>query len=140
MPACLEETTADACAAFVVTDLSLTFARLDGQVLVKVAGELDGYTAGQLSDALFDVIQGQGNRSLILDLADMTFIDSNGLNVLVRALRWTAERGGTITLAGPRRQAAKVFEIVGLDKVFTITDAVEQAATDRHEAAGRRQT
>jgi anti-sigma B factor antagonist len=119
-----------------MTDLSLTFARLDGQVLVKIAGELDGYTAGQLSDALCDVIQGQGNRSLILDLADMTFIDSNGLNVLVRALQWTGERGGTITLAGPRPQAAKVFEIVGFDKVFSIAVAAAMTpplTTVRHD-------
>jgi anti-sigma B factor antagonist len=105
------------------TGLSLTFARIDGQIFVKIAGELDGCTAGQLSHGLYDVIEAQGNRSVTLDLADVTFIDSNGLNVLVRALGWTRGRGGTITLAGPRPQAVKLFEIVGLDRVFTITGA-----------------
>lgn len=108
---------------FVVNDLSLRFARVDGHVLVKIAGDLDGYTADHVSDALLDVIQAQGNLSVILDLAEMTFIDSNGLNVLVRALQWISERGGAITLARPRPQAAKVFEIVGFDKVFTIAGA-----------------
>jgi anti-anti-sigma regulatory factor len=40
---------------------------------------------------------------------------------LVQALKWSRERGGTITVSGLQPHIAKVFEMVGFDKVFSIS-------------------
>ncbi len=89
--------------------------------MIAVRGGVDCHSAERLRAALSDVIRNQGNLKLTIDLGEMTFIDSTGLHVLVQALKWSRERGGTITLARPRPHAVKVFELVGFDKVFELT-------------------
>jgi anti-sigma B factor antagonist len=108
----LHETTLAARAS---SSFSLSFARLDGQVRVSVSGDLDGRSAEQLRDALFDLIEGQGNLSIVLDLAGVTFIDSRGLEALTLALSWTRSRGGTITLARAPVDAVTLFQTAGFE-------------------------
>ncbi|HTJ75409.1 MAG TPA: STAS domain-containing protein, partial [Acidimicrobiales bacterium] len=72
---------------------SVTFTRAGRAVTVAVSGDVDGDTAPVLRDRLVDVLEGQGNRSVSVDLSGMTFIDSSGLSVLVDMHRRAAERG-----------------------------------------------
>ncbi len=92
-----------------------------GTVVVTVRGELDTYTAPRLRDDFKDLIDDQGNLTVVVDLGEMTFVDSSGLAVLVEALKRMRCHGGNLTLANPNRNTAKVLEISGLDRVFTIT-------------------
>ncbi len=100
--------------------LSVGFGRHEGTVVVSVAGEVDVGTAPILGDALEAVIDDQGNLSVCVDLAGMTFIDSTGLSVLVGALKRLRERGGHLTLANPSATTLRVLEIVGLTRVLEI--------------------
>jgi anti-sigma B factor antagonist len=86
-----------------------------------VTGELDGQTAPFLRESLIDVIDGQGNRSVALDLSGMTFIDSAGLTMLVEIHERARERGAVFVLHSPRPPTVKVFEIVGLSRMLTIS-------------------
>lgn len=90
-------------------------------VVVAIRGELDAYTSPRLRSQLQDLITNQGNRTVVVDLERMTFIDSSGLSALVEALKCIRSRGGELTLANPSRSTLKVFEISGLNRVFTIT-------------------
>lgn len=100
---------------------SIGFRRTDNAVVVDVAGELDLHTAPVLRDRLVDVIEGQGNRFVALDLEAVEFMDSTAIHVLVTALRLARERGGDLTLTRVPPFALRVLEICGLTKVFTIT-------------------
>ena len=99
---------------------SLDFARRGRSVTVAVRGEVDGASATVLRGLLLDVVDGQGNLSVHLDLSEMTFIDSSGLSMLLDMHRRAVERGGTFVLHNPRPSAAKVFEIAGLTTILTI--------------------
>lgn len=101
-------------------DFSLEFSRHDRHVAVVVHGELDASTAPTLRERLSDLIECQGNLSVVVDLAATTFIDSTGLSVLVTAHKWLRARGGELRLAGPRRSTAKVLEITGLSRILTV--------------------
>ncbi len=100
--------------------LSLDFARRGRAVTVTVHGEVDGASTAVLRGLLLDVVEGQGNLSVAVDLGDMTFIDSTGLSMLLDVHRRAVERGGTFVLHNPRPSTAKVFEIVGLSRILTI--------------------
>ena len=58
--------------------------RSNGQAVVHVHGEIDLYTAPQLWETLDAAIAGTPHE-LVIDLSDVTFLDSSGLAVLVRA-------------------------------------------------------
>ena len=92
--------------------------RARGTVVVAIRGELDTYTAPRLQSHLQDLIEDQGNLAMVLDLSEMTFIDSSGLSVLVHALKRMRDHGGRLTLSSPKPATSKVLEISGLDKVF----------------------
>lgn len=101
---------------------SFEFARDGGTVVVRVAGELDAASAPLLRRGLRDVIEEQGNLFLRLDLADMAFIDSTGLSVLLGALRRLRESGGDLTLANVGGSSLRVLEVSGSTSLFTIDE------------------
>lgn len=100
---------------------SLEFARKGRSVTVTVHGEVDGPASAVLGGLLLDVVQGQGNLCVDLDLSDMTFIDSSGLSMLLDIHRLAVERGGTFVLHSPRPSTVRVFDIVGLSRILTIS-------------------
>jgi anti-sigma B factor antagonist len=104
-------------------NFSLAFSRARGKVVVDIYGALDAETAPELKDRLVDVIDGQGNRQLVLDLARTTHIDSSGISVLVDALKRMQRTGGELVLSGPTSQVSRALALAGLDKVFVITPA-----------------
>jgi anti-sigma B factor antagonist len=108
-------------AILVPGSFDVTIARVFDRVVIRVAGELDAYTAPTLRQSLRDIIEDQGNLNIVVDLSVMTFIDSTGLGVLVGALRNVRQRGGDLVLSAPSASALKVLEITGLEHAFTIT-------------------
>ena len=101
--------------------LELEFTRASESVVVTLRGELDAYSAPQLRDRLTDLVDGQGNLSVTLDLAEVSFLDSTAMGALVALLKQISGRGGQLVLGAPKPQVFKVLEVAGLTKVFTIT-------------------
>ena len=94
---------------------------VDGTGEVVVEGEVDIATAPQLREALHQAID-QGATRLRIDLAEVGFIDSAGLGVLIGVLKRIREVGGEIELAHVQPAPRKVIEITGLDELFTLID------------------
>lgn len=91
----------------------------DGSVRVKVTGELDLSTSPELDAALRREI-GEGKR-VVLDLSEIAFIDSTGLNALISALRASDSNGaGLMVSPSLPTQVRKVFEITGLNQVLPL--------------------
>jgi anti-anti-sigma factor len=120
------------------TGFSLVFSRALGKVIVHIHGALDATTAPELKDRLVDVIDGQGNRQLVLDLRRTTRIDSKGFSVLVDALHRQRKRGGDLVVSGPTSDVAEAFVAAGLEKVFVITPAWTHPAHGSASAEVRR--
>ncbi len=102
-------------------EFSIGFRRTGGTVVVDVIGELDLHTAPILRERLRDLIEGQGNRCIAVDLSAVGFMDSTAIHVLIQALRLARGRGGELSLTRVPPPARRVIDICGLDKVFTIT-------------------
>jgi anti-anti-sigma factor len=87
---------------------------------VRLVGELDLDTAGLLRDELARVAD-NGATLVTLDLADLGFIDSTGLSVLITTLKRLREKEGDMILRSPTPATRKVLEITGLTELFSIT-------------------
>ena len=92
-----------------------------------VVGEIDFYTAPLLREAL-DKQVAAGRTDLIVDLEDVTFMDSTGLGVLVGRLKLVRGQNGTLRIVSSQDRILKVFKITGLDKVFHIYNSIESAS------------
>ena len=93
------------------------------QYVISLAGEVDLYTAPEFKQQLLEVID-QGGRDVVVDLSDTTFIDSTTLGVLVGGVKRLRTNEGQLSLVCSDRNIAKIFEITGLDRVFTIHERV----------------
>lgn len=97
----------------------------DGAVIVKLAGELDLYNAHAVRDGLFAAAAESPER-LVVDLTDVTFIDSTGLGVLIEARTRLPNRRGFL-LAAPGLETRRALEISGLDRHFAVHDSLDAA-------------
>jgi len=105
--------------------------RESGATVVSGVGELDAYTAPDLS-AIFDDL---GADHVVVDLSAVSFMDSTALGLVVRAVRLLGERGGLVRVVLPRGAARRIFEITTLDGTLPVSSsreaALEELAAER---------
>jgi anti-sigma B factor antagonist len=98
--------------------------------VIALTGEIDLYTAPEFKQQLIDVIA-QGAKQVVVDLTETTFIDSTTLGVLVGGVKRLRPNDGQLSIVCSDRNITKIFEITGLNRVFTIhadrTEALESA-------------
>lgn len=97
----------------------------DGARRLSVEGDLDLASAPSLKWALADALSGGANQ-IVLDLANVTFIDSTALGVLVGAQR-ALPAGTRLAIACAQENVLRIFEMTGLDGMFEILPTVEEA-------------
>lgn len=108
-------------------DFKVYTAELDGNAfVVTAAGEVDMYTAPALEQAL-DGVVGLGGTSVVLDLTEVSFIDSTLLSVLLRYRDRLTNLGGKLAIVTDDRRIRRTFEITGLDRIFTIEPRLADA-------------
>lgn len=112
-------------------DLNVGTQRLaDGTCIVSVAGEVDLYTAPVFERHLLGDGE-NGGPSLIVDLRACSFIDSTALGILLEANRRLNGSARSLVLICDNRNIRKVFEVTGLDRVFTICRTPAEALSQR---------
>ena len=107
-------------------ELSVTTSRQGDVTVVTVAGEVDVYTAAQLRAALDEEVAAD-HVHLVVDLDEVTFLDSTGLGVLVGRLKLVRNQSGWLRLVCSNERILRVFRITGLDKVFGIHASLDEA-------------
>lgn len=103
--------------------------RVDGGVaVVRLSGEVDVYTAPLLRDYLVELVDA-GHCHLVMDLAELVFLDSSGLAVLAGAWRRIRQGSGTLALAEASPRLQNILHLTRLDLAFrvfgTVTEAVD---------------
>jgi anti-sigma B factor antagonist len=86
-------------------------------VTLYLSGEIDIFAMAEFVDAA-DAALATGPVAVIVDLADVLFIDSAGLSGLVQIRQQTRDAGATFRIQSPSRVAARVIEISGLQQLF----------------------
>jgi anti-sigma B factor antagonist len=94
--------------------------------VIALTGEVDLYTAPEFKQQLLDVI-GKGAKDVVVDFSNTTFIDSTTLGVLVGGVKRLRTNDGQLSLVCSDRNITKIFEITGLDRVFTIYPTRDEA-------------
>ncbi|HEX6344524.1 STAS domain-containing protein [Umezawaea sp.] len=99
--------------------------------VVVVSGELDAETVPTLSEHLERAVAGPVRRTdrVVLDLADLQFMDSTGLALMVD---WHRRLGGGLRLASMRPAVHKLFRLTDLTGVMSIHETVGDATAEPH--------
>jgi anti-sigma B factor antagonist len=91
----------------------------DGLGIVALTGEVDIYTAPRFKECMLELLD-SGLDKLVVDLTDVTFIDSTALGVLIGGVRRVNTVGGAMALVVTNRAVERVLAITGLDRVFSM--------------------
>ncbi len=96
-------------------------------VLMQVKEErLDAHNSGELKAQMLKLFE-EGKSNLVVDLADVRFVDSSGLGALVSGFKNASSRSGSLKLAGLQLQVKSMFELTRLHRVFEIFTDPEDA-------------
>jgi anti-anti-sigma factor len=87
-------------------------------------------SAGQLSELLSAQLS-TGAQHLMVDVSELSFVDSASVRALVLAARTLRERGGKLVLIRPRSAVARVLELMGVTELLVVQGAAEQASAGR---------
>ncbi len=94
--------------------------------MVRVGGQLDMDTAAELDGFLQQVADG-GALRVVLDFADVSFLDSSGLGVLMVWFKELRARDGRLCVAAVQKMVAYVLQVSAVDRVLDVYDTVEAA-------------
>jgi anti-sigma B factor antagonist len=109
-----------------------------GLILIKLEGEVDLYAAPELKDRVNGAIEA-GHKKLVLDLSEATFIDSTTLGILVSGMKRLRPRGGMLAVLCPDPTMARIFDITGLNRMFSVHDTLEGAIAALEETPRARE-
>ena len=100
--------------------------RADDAIVVVVAGELTLREAPEFHSDLLELCE-ESPKILVVELSEVSFIDSSGVGTLTDVFRKMNKRGGRLALVGLRKMVRSVFEITRLDQFLAIFDTEEEA-------------
>ncbi|MEV7013632.1 STAS domain-containing protein [Streptosporangium sp. NPDC051022] len=102
--------------------------------LLALAGELDYTNAERFRHNLLEAI-GSEPRDLVIDLTELTFCDSTGMQIFLTVRKLVQDRGCGIALANPHSRLERLFHLTGLAQAFgvqpTVAEAVEALRSRR---------
>ena len=96
-----------------------------GATVVIFRGEIDLESSPAARETLLKCFGDTSN--VIVDLSDVSYIDSSGVASLVEALQASKKNGSQFSLAAVSEPPRRVLELARLDKVFTLHDSVDAA-------------
>ena len=102
--------------------MSETMTQTTGRRIVHLAGEIDLEHAPQVRKVLLGAVE-QG-RFVLVDMAEVEYIDSSGIACLIEALQEARNKGADLALIAVNPQALRVLELARLDTVFGKHDPV----------------
>jgi anti-sigma B factor antagonist len=103
-----------------------THTRRDGVVVLSLEGEFDLAAAPALDEQL-GAARSSGARAVVLDMTEVTFLDSSALRELLRADAALRAQGASLVLAGIRPTVARLFELTRTTGMLTAAPTVEEA-------------
>ena len=87
----------------------------DGTTTVRVVGEVDLATSPQLRECLTGL-----DGVVVVDLTEVGFLDSSGLNALIGSKKHLTTTGGTLRLRGAQPHVRHVFDVMGMADWFEL--------------------
>ena len=91
-----------------------------GRLTICLSGELDQHEAQQTSATITELLDEYLPRDCVLDLSALSFMDSSGIAVIVKANRHIRTIGGRLWIENPARQALRVIDAAGLDRMIPV--------------------
>ncbi len=106
--------------------MEMTNEQINGTTILKLSGRFDAYAAPAV-ETFFRKINTDPLPYIIVNLTNVSFIDSTGLATLVIGMKRCRQQNGELVLCSMSPTIRTIFELTRLDKVFTTSGTQEEA-------------
>jgi|694.fasta_scaffold131104_3 anti-anti-sigma factor len=114
--------------------MKITWSEVGGVAVARIEGRLDGFGAKGASEAF---AAGNPSRRLVLDCAEMSYLSSAGVRVMLGLHKQAAASGGAVALARVQPFCASVLEMSGLTGMIPVFASVDEAVVELREHEGK---
>ena len=87
-------------------------------LVAYLTGELDHCSAQSIRRELDALLTDQGIKRLILDMKDMSFMDSSGIGVILGRYRALSQRGGAVAVKNMNPHVERIFILSGMNQII----------------------
>jgi len=108
--------------------MEMSAERCDGILTIVVVGRLDGYAAEEVKRGVAAVLR-DDDRSVVIDLAALTYLSSAGIRVFIGLQKELKGRGGSLAICNVGEYPLQVLAMAGFDRVFTLYPSRAEALT-----------
>jgi len=106
--------------------MNLQTKTLKDYLVIEFDGRLDAVTADEVEVQIYDLIN-LGNKNIIFDFSNLTFISSLGLRVVLATLKKIKALSGKLRVCNMNEEITEVFEISGFNSIFSIFESLDKA-------------
>jgi anti-sigma B factor antagonist len=94
---------------------------------ISIAGQLDETNVDEEAKKIYKVIDEMAEPNLLLDLADLTYMNSKSIGYVTDWYSRTAAKNGKIAIARPKANILDILKVVGITQIIPIHDTLEEA-------------
>ncbi|MHB8171441.1 MAG: anti-sigma F factor antagonist [Thermincolia bacterium] len=109
--------------------MQLEFQHVNNTLIVRVSGELDLAVSESFRNEVEGALERQDVQNLILNLKEVSFIDSSGLGVILGRYKRITQVGGNMAIAEAEPQVRRILELSGILRIMGVFET-ETAALD----------
>ena len=99
--------------------MQLTATPSEGVIVIKIEGNLDTQTSPEAQEELDRIVE-DGARKLLIDFADLAYISSAGLRVLLATAKKLTTEQGEMRMCNMNDVVKEVFEVSGFSTIFKV--------------------
>lgn len=102
--------------------MQVTSREINNILVITLAGELDEHSASYVREMMDNIMSESNARQIIIDLAQLEFMDSTGIGVLIGRYKKMKSRGVPIFVTNPNKQIDRIFMMTALYDVMPKID------------------
>jgi len=100
-------------------EFTLQIEHVEGVTIADLGGEFDIYSAPRFKELMTAHLE-RGDRSFIVNLESITYLDSSGLAAVVMMFKRTQALGGSLSVVAPQPRTKRLLSISGIDRIISI--------------------
>ena len=111
--------------------MDVNFVERNGNLVVKIRGEIDHHSAQGIKQAVMDEFARAAARNIVFDFAHVSFMDSSGIGMVIGRYKELSKLGGRVFAINIGADIGRIFEISGLKRIvpcFSSLDEIESGA------------
>lgn len=100
---------------------------IEKKLIIDVRGKVDLFSSPRMRSAILEAINNKGVSGVLVNLSEVTYLDSSGVATLVEGLQRARARQCPFVLFGLQEAAKEVLKLARLDRIFEIHDTEANA-------------